>query len=293
MDLRKSIDYAKKKLTVMFHQDCDGFGAAFAVWCKFGDKATYIPVNYSQPVPEIPAGTDMLYIVDFSYPRAVCEELAGKYDLMVFDHHKTAEKELAGLPYAVFDQNLSGCGLTWQALHDEPMPTLLEYVQDRDLWQFKLPHSEIINLYIATLPWDFKAWYAESKERGFYTDAKMLGRAIKAFRDSQISDCLKNVRMMRIDGHEVPVVNAVDNHDEVGAALCKAYPDSRFSVTYRDESALRRWSLRSVGEFDVSQMAKIFGGGGHKNSAGFTTEINWMQYDSDEFIKTFAEEAAK
>ena len=31
-----------------------------------------------------------------------------------------------------------------------------------------------------------------------------------------------------------------------------------------------QYSLRSRGDFDVSEIAKKFGGGGHKNAAGFT-----------------------
>jgi nanoRNase/pAp phosphatase (c-di-AMP/oligoRNAs hydrolase) len=38
------------------------------------------------------------------------------------------------------------------------------------------------------------------------------------------------------------------------------------------------YSLRSIGDFDVSELAKRYGGGGHKNSAGFTSHglvHNW------------------
>ncbi|PLX31947.1 MAG: hypothetical protein C0604_06035, partial [Clostridiales bacterium] len=31
-------------------------------------------------------------------------------------------------------------------------------------------------------------------------------------------------------------------------------------------------SMRSKGDYDVSQIASIFGGGGHKNAAGFVTK---------------------
>ena len=35
-------------------------------------------------------------------------------------------------------------------------------------------------------------------------------------------------------------------------------------------------SLRSNGEYDVSAIAKAFGGGGHRNAAGFSTDINTL-----------------
>ena len=35
-------------------------------------------------------------------------------------------------------------------------------------------------------------------------------------------------------------------------------------------------SLRSNGDYDVSAIAKAFGGGGHRNAAGFTTDIQTL-----------------
>jgi nanoRNase/pAp phosphatase (c-di-AMP/oligoRNAs hydrolase) len=42
-----------------------------------------------------------------------------------------------------------------------------------------------------------------------------------------------------------------------------------FGGTYYDTATHREFSLRSLGDFDVSEIAKEFGGGGHKNAAGF------------------------
>ena len=50
-----------------------------------------------------------------------------------------------------------------------------------------------------------------------------------------------------------------------------AYPDAPFSMSYCDcPGGLRSYSLRSRNGFDVSEVAKAFGGGGHKASSGFT-----------------------
>jgi nanoRNase/pAp phosphatase (c-di-AMP/oligoRNAs hydrolase) len=68
----------------------------------------------------------------------------------------------------------------------------------------------------------------------------------------------------------VPVVNATSLWSEVGEELLKLYPEAPFvgcSHTTRDGH--EKWSLRSKGEFDVSAVAREFGGGGHKNAAGF------------------------
>ncbi len=54
---------------------------------------------------------------------------------------------------------------------------------------------------------------------------------------------------------------------EVAGELSEGHP---FAAVYVETSTDIIWSLRSRGDFDVSEIAKKFGGGGHKNAAGFT-----------------------
>ena len=269
-----------KPVTVLYHSDADGFSAAYAAWRVYQDTATYIPVQYNQPVPEIPEGTTHLLIVDFSYDRETCDALAAKYVLLVIDHHKSAWENLRGSNYAIFSMNKSGCALTWEYFHKrEPMPTILAYVQDRDLWKFELHNSEVINLYIATLPFEFDAWHDAASSPYFIHSAYEAGSYIQTFRNGQIKAALRDVRFMFWDIHEVPVVNCSANVSEVGNELCRVYPDAPFSATYCDRKGVRAWSLRSVGSFDVSEVARRYGGGGHCNSSGFATDIGEFPAD--------------
>ena len=271
-----------KPVTVLFHDDADGMASAYAAWRVYQDTATYIAVQYNQPVPEIPEGTTHLLIVDFSYDRETCDALASKYSLLVIDHHRSAEENLRGSNYAIFNMNKSGCALTWEYFHKrEPMPAILAYVQDRDLWKFDLPNSEVINLYIATLPFEFATWHDEACRPDFYFNACEAGSYIQTFRNGQIQAALRDVRIMFWDIHEVPVLNCSANVSEVGNELCRQYPDAPFSVTYCDRKGVRSWSLRSVGDFDVSEVARRYGGGGHQRAAGFATEVDTV---SDDFL---------
>ena len=104
----------------------------------------------------------------------------------------------------------------------------------------------------------------------------MSGKAIKAFRDRQIDHAVKNSRMEYFAGYTIPVVNLSSNISEVGNELCKRFPEAPFCVSYCDRSDRKRsFSLRSIGDFDVSLVARNYGGGGHRNAAGFTTEVPW------------------
>jgi oligoribonuclease NrnB/cAMP/cGMP phosphodiesterase (DHH superfamily) len=255
--------------TILYHNDADGFGAAYAAWKMFEDSACYIPVQYNQPIPEIPKGTKELYIVDFSYSREVCIALRKKYPvLIIIDHHKTAQEDLRALPYATFDMNKSGAVLTWEFFTFEPVPEILLYVQDRDLWKFELPKSKEINAYIATLPWEFNVWNSFN----IHT-ALSIGDAIVSFQKRQIESRLKDVTMINFGYGLVPMVNATENISELGEAMCFKYPETPFSVSYADRAdGKRTYSLRSKNGFDVSVVAKRYGGGGHSAAAGFVVE---------------------
>jgi hypothetical protein len=62
---------------VIYHGNCnDGFCAAWVAWLKFGDKAEYISANYGDEPPPVDS-EDILYIVDFSYPRDILLKLHG------------------------------------------------------------------------------------------------------------------------------------------------------------------------------------------------------------------------
>jgi hypothetical protein len=256
-------------VTILYHDDADGYGAAFAFWCKYGDAATYIPVQYKQPFPEIPKGTQFLYIVDFSYDRNTLVSLLEEYNVTVLDHHKVAEKELAGLPFAHFDMSKSGAILAWEYLFpDKAAPYILEYVQDRDLWRFKLPRSKEVNAYIASMEKSFQAWFHFDLAK-----ANEIGGCLLSYQKRQVERSVKEARVAEFFGYTVPLVNCTTNISEVGHELIRMNPDAPFVVMYFDTADGRRvYSLRSK-KFDVGAFAKEHGGGGHVKAAGFNVKI--------------------
>lgn len=267
------------KIAVLYHQDNDGFGAAYACWeaLRGNHELLFIPVQYGQEPPYeklYEFAPKQLVIVDFSYKRPVMEALIAEFiEVICIDHHLTAQAELEGLPGCIFDMSRAGCVLTWaHLLPHENVPAILWYVQDRDLWKFEMPKSKEVNAYISTLEWDFEVWAK------FDLDAALTaGDAILKFQAGQIKGRLRDVRIENIDepgtlnSYTVPFVNASENISELGDAMCHAYPDAPFSVSYCDRAdGQRSYSLRSRFGFDVSEVAKAFGGGGHKAAAGFT-----------------------
>jgi nanoRNase/pAp phosphatase (c-di-AMP/oligoRNAs hydrolase) len=60
----------------------------------------------------------------------------------------------------------------------------------------------------------------------------------------------------------------------VAHELLKAHPAAPFAAVVVDVHGGRTWSLRSEdSRQDVSEVAKGFGGGGHRNAAGFRVPV--------------------
>lgn len=283
-------------IKVLYHDKCsDGFGAAYATWKFFmkypptvaRDEIEYIPVNYNEPPPPITA-QDVLYIVDFSYPRQVLLDMMSRCkELYVLDHHDTARAELSGLPNCHFDNERSGAMITWNYFHADNAPKLLRYVQDRDLWRFKLPHSKEVNDYIATVPKDFMAWQALEQEMELNFDKVIAKsqvlydqkiRTIKALSENRwVMDCFKP-QLGRFVICNAPSTFASD----LGNYLLQQHPDCEFSMSWYvapDNSV--RISLRAAGKVHVGNLSRIhFNGGGHANAAGGRLPLQ-------EFFQTF------
>lgn len=282
----------KKKVACLHHNDADGQGSAFALWKALGEtcELSFIPVQYGQepPYEALRAfGPDQVYVVDFSYKAEVLTHFLDEFpNTFTIDHHATSYEDLwkaysgreAGWWH--HDTTKSGCILTWEYFFDdEEPPDILRYVQDRDLWKFDLENSREINAYIATMPKEFTEW-----DDFYLPEAYTAGKAVMAFQAKQVERRLKDVKLIGYNplsmGFEdcpydgipaIPIVNASENISELGEAMCLAYPESPFSISYCDRpDGKRSYSLRSRNGFDAGELAREWGGGGHKSASGFT-----------------------
>ncbi len=254
---------------VWYHANCpDGFAAAWAAWLILGEEAVYRAVRHGDEAPEVAPGAH-LAIVDFSYPRRTLLELEGRVErLLVLDHHRSAALELEGLPFARFEMDSSGARMAWEFWHpEEPLPELLAYIEDRDLWRWKLPKSREVSLALSVFPFDFELWSSLSVE-----GLKVKGEALQSYQDALLERAASRVRWQELAGYRIPTVNSCLFPSELGDLLCLKYPEAPFAGVYYDKMGEQAWSLRSIGDFDVSEVAKRFGGGGHRNAAGFAAE---------------------
>lgn len=279
----------------IYHGNCaDGFGAAWAVWKRFGDAVEYVPGVYGKAPPHF-SGKHVV-MVDFSYKRPVLEEMQkGAASLTILDHHKTAAEDLKGIERhplesavcigidcatdVIFDMERSGAQIAWDYFHPgTARPVLLDYVGDRDLWRFRLIGSREINAVVFSHPYDFDQWslLAEECEISDIRNRMICeGAAIERKHKKDIAELLDaTMRYMVIGGHRVPVANLpYTMASDAAGQLAEGNP---FAACYFDRADARVFSLRSRGDgLDVSEVAKAYGGGGHRHAAGFQVPIGW------------------
>lgn len=256
------------KSYVLYHANCfDGLGAAYAAWERLGDdNVEYIPVQYGAPPPETEAGSNV-YIVDFSYSKGTLDEIRGKSaNMIVLDHHKTAAEDLKDYPGAIFDMNRSGAILAWEYFHPgAQVPRLLDYIQDRDLWTWKLQGTKEVMAAMELHKKDFRS-LAGLKVSALHN----VGSTKLVFDEVEISNALKKAVITTFPDtqYRCALLNCNNLISEVGNRLCTELPVD-FSLSYFvDSKGAVIFSFRSIGDFDVSALAKRWGGGGHKNASG-------------------------
>lgn len=266
-----------KNIVVLYHADCaDGFGAVWAAWKKLKDKAAYIPVAPSnRELPKVAEGKDV-YTVDYSFPGDVIEDVAKKVkSLIVIDHHVSNESSLSVATDSLFDLNHSGAVLSWNYFHPEkPLPKLLQYIEDYDIWKFSMPNTkevmESILLYDMTFDvWNKLARNFEKKQalKRYIEEGDILLRRM----EKRVARLVAYAEEVDLEGRQCLMVNSPFYTSEIGAALVRK--GSPVGIIWSRRGRRIIVSLRSGGKVDVAELAQKFGGGGHKAAAGFSFEL--------------------
>lgn len=271
------IEDTRMKPLCIYHKNClDGFGAAW-VFKRYADREFDFHEGVYQNDPPDVEGRDV-YLVDFSYKRPIVEQLREKANRVVLiDHHKSALDDLMPLIESRLIESLvslehSGAVLVWRWFHGNltAPPKFLEHIEDRDLWRFALPFTREINATLYSYPFSFDVFdeLSAAPIDRLITEGTALTRAHNKTVDQIVRS---NPRMMVIGGHNVCVRNVAPQfQSDVGNITAKGAP---FSAMYQDTAEGRIFSLRSVdGGLDVSEIAKQYGGGGHKHAAGFKVQ---------------------
>jgi len=265
----------KLRPLIIFHGGCyDGIAAAWCAQQAYPDAELH-PGKFGEPPPDV---TDRaVFVLDFSYPRETMIEMNRQAaSLVVLDHHKTAEADCEGLEFCQFDMEQSGAGMAWAYFlgsntGDAERPQWIDYVEDRDLWRFRHSNTKAFNAWFSSYPVSLATCaLANVMSTGDMLDK---GDAILHYTETWCDRAAAEARFIWFGTKRAAVVNVpYQNASEMGHFLLQKHADSVHFTAGYFQRADGRWqySLRSDEDHDdVSEIAKMFGGGGHRNAAGF------------------------
>lgn len=286
---------------VLYHHSCtDGLAAAYCAWRALDRESTvFYPVQYSEAFPNIDIKKgDSLYLLDFCYPYStLLTSIPTGVNVVILDHHKTQQAEWDKIMESqlwqtsgAFTSSESGAVLAWKWFFpDKEIPKLILHVQDRDLWNFKLPATKDVITGLRALKdhHKFEVFDSLIYDNRNAADAALdklieVGSAINGQIDGVCQTFAtpgsNKIATVQFEGHKTALYNTTENISDIAAAILRNGQDYDISLSYFVTSDLKVvFSLRSYDKganVDVGAIAKKYGGGGHRNSAGFTLRID-------------------
>ncbi len=266
---------------VIYHgRSCpDGFAAALAAWLFFDGKAEFLGLDHGdiKTVEDLPAlHGRAIYILDFSFSPELMrgiEERAAK--LVMLDHHKSAADKLSGFSCRCgvvhFDMQKSGARLAWEFFQPErPVPDLVRFVEDRDIWVWQYPESAGFLAALDMEPFDFARWHQIASFNALQLENYIeRGRAMDEKFSKLAAGIAEGARPVVFNGVSGLMVNAPGVfHSLVGDMLCKQ--SGTFALMWSvDKNGVVKAGLRSERGFDCIPLAESMGGGGHAQACGF------------------------
>lgn len=286
---------------VLFHGKCpDGLGAAACAYSFLGPLASYHPCFHGSMIPLSLVKDKHVLVLDFCFAPHFTQKLkraAASY--LVLDHHSSALQENGHDPSCYFDLGHSGARLAWDFFNSlaepdgalspssPPPPLMIDFIEDRDLWRWQLPHSKEFAAVVDTLPQTVEAYahflHQTQADPSLIPGSILRGADMCLYRDNIINQLVKTAARRSWLGFRVMIVNSSLLQSEIGNAVA-ANDDCDIAIVWSydafDKSC--RLSLRSSKDLDpnLGTIAKQFGGGGHIRAAG-------MKWKSDSIESLF------
>ena len=201
------------------------------------------------------------------------DERAAK--LVLLDHHQSAADKLGRFQCRCgavhFDMSQSGAMLSWKFFFPEqPVPDLIRYVQDRDLWHWAFPESAPFLSALDLEPNEFPRW----AEIAAFTPAQVaeFGQRGSAMNEKFLSLCrdiAQGAAPVTFNGQAGVMVNCPGAFTSEVGNMLSAECGSFALLWSVSKDGTVKVGLRAVPTFNAIPLAESMGGGGHPQACGF------------------------
>ena len=273
---------------IFHHTDMDGYSSA-AVVEHFVNNCYCRPVNYNNYLPTLEEihktgkEFDTIYIVDYSFTNDtlyLLQELLEEYNVVWIDHHKSSLGVLDQLQYdnLSYCVNIDYCGAinTWEYFTTEPIPYCLQLVDSWDTWKHFDENDFCFKLFFDTKKARqsidiFKDLLNKSSEEAYEQIQSYLDecKILENYILNEYNLILKRTYTVEFNGYNCIVANCNIKSSMVFGNEIANYD---FGIVWFYNGDTYNYSIYTAYEdLDASQIAELYGGGGHKAAAGFIT----------------------
>ena len=281
-DKLKNINYDLDKIDyVIFHNNCpDGFGSAWIVWRHLKGDATYLGITPDKlPVYTLLKNKYVLF-VDVSGSKKYLEDVKSvAKNVLVIDHHLTNVEELQEHPNTIIDKEHSAIYITWRVFNqDQKIPQFIRYIEDNDLALYQLNKTEAFMAALGTkLPFHhidfFKSW-DKLLNLSFVNNMIEDGTKYQEYKNYLLKKNMHISTPKTLGGYKVLVLNfgAVGLASDLGNKIAEANPKMDFVLLWSYHYGNDEYSIMlrtRHNNIDLTEIAKIYGGGGHLKAARF------------------------
>lgn len=212
-----------------------------------------------------------IYLADISVEPATAEKMNNKGNCLLFDHHQTAQEKLAPLNYGWIYIDTSMCGAKVMSTYIEEIPkdldNLIYHANDYDMWIHESPHSKRMNMLLWLYGIDkFVDRFTKNPDVRFTQEENAMVDSYVERRRSYVTKACDGMMTFKDkQKRPVAVVFAEKYTSDIGQNILYSYPEIEYVIIINMVEGSASFRSRQV---DVSELAKFFGGGGHKLAAG-------------------------
>lgn len=286
-------------IQVFYHEkDLDGWlsGALVKVYYDdivgIGSAVKLVPYDYHKEdrlEQLIDDNAEEIFFVDCS---AKPETLA-KYDPIIIDHHKSFIEKVGDSPHSFRGNQkvgIAGCQLVWDTMFGGKRPDLIDLLgtydtfdnRDEEYWENEvMPFQMGMKLKAPDPSENYLWWYNRINAARDRIDHRTIeqtileGELVLNYQENEDCKIMKNAFEVDFEGYRAIAVNTTRSNSRAFKSVWDEGKYDIMLVWYNVGGVKTIISLYTTkDDIDVSLIAKKYGGGGHRQAAGFIIEDN-------------------